>query len=158
MSSLFLWRMIISFSFLDYFDQLFKSYAGNLQVEIVSGLLLIYPNHFVHVIEVGLSLMHLHWFFRSLFVFMRFLLTQLIRWKCMKVGLTTFRSSYQFFQIFEKSITLHRPIRHLDFYKSNKVSRRGTWTPVFKLVILMFCKLTIRLRIDLDIVILVMPF
>jgi len=35
----------------EHFERMFKSYSGHFQVEPLTGLLLIYPNHFLHIVE-----------------------------------------------------------------------------------------------------------
>ena len=35
----------------DFHERFFKSFGGQFQVEIITGLLLLYPGHFVHIVE-----------------------------------------------------------------------------------------------------------
>ena len=41
-------------SFPDYYEKFFKNHNSHAQLEPVTGLLLIYPHNFIHVIEVNI--------------------------------------------------------------------------------------------------------
>lgn len=42
----------------DFHERFFKSFGGQFQVEIITGLLLLYPGHFVHIVEGPENVLH----------------------------------------------------------------------------------------------------
>ena len=103
---------------LEHYDKFFKNYANYVQVESVTGLLLIYPQHFVHIVEVRIY--HKLCLCVYQFSILSHYSIKLFCLKCENFSQNLNQATLFFMnnvlasQKFEKSVSIyHRPIYHV---------------------------------------------